>query len=89
MSGSGYERTEITSHFPLAVGSGEVKNISEVSFAIATVNWPELTHIGFMESDVENTADMIAYAPLDVVISILQNQSFIFHIDNLVVHLDY
>ena len=89
LSGLGYTRIEVTSHFPLAVGSGEVKNTSNITFPIATSNWLEVFYIGFMESNVENTADMMAYAALDVSIQILQDQAFTFNINNLIIHLDY
>lgn len=88
LSGLGYERVEITSKFPLAVGSGQVKNSADIVFPTATSNWPTATHIGLMESDIENASDMMAYSELEVPIQILTDQAFIFNTNNLILNMD-
>lgn len=79
LSGGGYARTSIASKFSAASGTdGTSSNTAEIAFPTATADWDEVTHVGWMKSDVETTADMMVYAPLDTPITITNGQVFKF-----------
>lgn len=86
LSGNGYERKLLSGLFSSATGTdGSVSNTSQIDFATATANWTEVTHVGFMKSDVETADDMIVWLPLASAITILDTQVFSFSIGNLTV----
>ncbi len=86
LSGGGYARKSTAGLFSAATGTdGTSSNTSVIDFVTATADWSTVTHVGFMESDVETTADMMIVVALDVPITILDTQKFSFAIGNLTV----
>ena len=85
--GSGYARKLLSTLFSSATGTaGSVSNTAQIDFATATGDWVEATHIGFMKSDVETTADMIVVVALDVPHTNLNGKVFTFEIGDLTVN---
>ncbi len=82
LSGNGYNRVSLDGLFSNAV-SGTSSNTSEVLFDTATADWPTVTHIGYMKSNVQGTADMMNYDDLDEAVDIASGEAFIFKIGNL------
>ena len=63
--GDGYARLALTGLFPATVGTeGIVANTSSIPFPTATADWIDVTHIGYMESGVSTTDDMMMAVPL-------------------------
>ena len=84
LTSSGYARQSIAGVYSAATGTtGTVSNTSEINFAIATGDWDAVTHVGFMESDVETTDDMMSNIQLDASIVILNGQTFTFAVGSL------
>ena len=69
-----------------ASSGGTSSNTSLITVATATADWTAITHVGFMESDVESTADMKVVIALDTPISILNGQAFEFALGTLTVN---
>lgn len=89
LTGNGYARKALTGLFSSATGTtGISSNTSVINFATATGDWSAVTHIGFMESDVETTSDMIVWVALDSSVTILDTQVFSFAIGDLTVNAD-
>jgi len=81
LSGNGYGRKLLSGLFSAATGTeGSVSNTSQIDFATATGNWVEITHVGYMESDVEGTDDMKVVVALDTPITILDTTVFSFEV---------
>lgn len=76
---NGCARVLLSGLYPSASG-GTVSNSSAIIFPTATADWATITHIGFMKSDVEGTADMMAWVALDSAIAIANGQAFKFEI---------
>lgn len=83
-TGNGYARKPLTTLFSSASG-GTASNTSAVDFATATGDWAEITHYGFMLSDVETTDDMHVVGTLVTPITLLDTQVFSFAIGALTV----
>ena len=63
-----------------AASGGTSANTATITFPTATADWTPITHLGFMEADVESVADMKAWVALDSPITILNGQVFEFAI---------
>jgi len=86
LSGSGYERKLLSGLFSSATGTdGTSSNTSAITFATATGDWSEATHVGIMETDVETTADMIVWVELVTPNTTLNGQAFSIAIGKLTV----
>ncbi len=84
LTSTGYERKSLAGLFSAATGTaGSVSNTSEINFVSATEDWTTVTHVGFMESDVEATSDMMVWLALDASITILDTQTFTFGVGAL------
>lgn len=83
---NGCARVSIAAKFPAATGTaGSVSNTVQIDFVTATGDWTQITHIGYMKTDVEGTADMMVHAQLDSPITILNGQTFSFAIGTLTI----
>lgn len=82
LSGSGYARASLSGKFSAASG-GEASNTAIISFATATADWDEVTHVGVMESGTASTDDMILWLELDEGITTLNTKAFKFAIGDL------
>ncbi len=86
MSGNGYARKSLSGLFPAATGTGgSVSNDALVTFATATGDWSEATHMGVMESGTAATDDMIIRIPLDSNITITNGQALEFAIGDFTI----
>jgi len=86
LSGDNYARKLLSGLFTAATGTtGVSANTSIITFPTATADWSDVTHVGFMESDVETTDDMIAWVALGSTVSTLDTQVFTFEVGTLTV----
>ena len=86
LSGSGYARVSLSGKFSAATGTdGTTSNTSEIAFASATADWPEVTYAGLMTSGTAATDDMKLVIPLDIGITIYSGEQFKFAIGKLTI----
>jgi len=83
--GGGYARTSINAKFE-AGASATTSNTAQIDFPTATADWPTVTHVGMMKSDIEGNGDMMVWIALDSPITISNTQVFSFSIGNLTIN---
>ena len=87
LSGDGYNRVTLSGMFQGAV-SGDSKNTAVITFPTASADWPQITHIGVMESGTPATSDMMMRMVLDVPTIVGVGKSFNFDIGALTLTAD-
>ena len=75
LSGNGYTRIALTGKFPSASG-GTASNNVLITSAIATANWPAVTHVGYCRSGTPATDDMEVWALLSSPVIVLNGGTF-------------
>lgn len=85
VSGTGYARVALTGKFSAST-DGSAANTTAITFAAAGAGgWGTITHVGFMESGVATTADMMMSKALVDSITIVETDVFEFLVGKLTV----
>lgn len=85
-SSNGCARVLLSGLFSAATGTdGSSSNTSLVESPTATAQWTEITHVGIMESDVEDTDDMVWHKELESPITVSDTKKLSFAIGDLTV----
>jgi len=82
LSGGGYARISLAGMFPTAT-TGEVSTDTLVESVIASSDWTEITHIGYMESAIVATDDMMEHSELSASVTVLNGGRFSIAIGDL------
>lgn len=64
-------------------GSGNVDNIPDITFPVATAAWGVITHVAITDSGTYNAGHLLFHGPLQIAKTVTQNDQFKFSAGNL------